>query len=372
MDKDELIGAVAHAVDDKITESEATQVIQVVFRAMFKSIQETGELSFPGVGKLSLKKNTTKKLEGSGGHHAPLEYHRVLLSDQTRMHAYHRAIEQLVHPGDVVLDVGSGSGILSMLAAKHGARRVHAVEITNTAQLAKTLVKQNGLEDVVMVHQCDLATLQPIEPVDLVISDFMGSFVIDDGMLNIVQVASRWLKPTGRFCPSRIKLCVAPIGDFDLPQVDVFETPIADLDFSPIAPYTLNTCYVAHLQSDVLLATAQVVKELIPSEPPKRLDASASFRITRPGRLQALAGWFEAELAEGVVLSTQPGVKSHWGQYLFPIPPHEVQEGDVLEVTLCKQDLQAEVPWSWTGSLNRSGQPLAQFDLESWQRLGQR
>ena len=371
MDKDKLLRVVTEAAGGNITESEANQVVQVVFRAMFKSIEETGQLSFPGVGKLSIEKRKTKRLQGSSGHHAPLEYHRVLLADQTRMDAYQRAIEQLVRPGDVVLDVGSGSGILSMLAAKQGARRVHAVEITNTAQLARALVKQNGLADVVTVHQCDLATLQPIEPVDLVISDFMGSFVIDDGMLNVIQMASKWLKPTGRLCPSHIDLVVAPIGDFDLPHVDLFETPIAEQDFSSISPYALNYCYVAHLEPDVLLATPYVVTVLDPSEPPTRFDKSASFEITRPGRLQALAGWFEAKLAEGVVLSTQPGVKSHWGQYLFPIPPQKVQPGDVLDVTLRKDDLQVEVPWCWTGSIKRGDESIAQFDLESWQRLGQ-
>ncbi len=81
------------------------------------------------------------------------------------MDAYQRALRALVRPGDVVLDLGAGTGILSMLAARLGAARVHAVEAMPIARLASALVEQNGLGRQISVHQVDVTAMAPIEPV---------------------------------------------------------------------------------------------------------------------------------------------------------------------------------------------------------------
>jgi predicted RNA methylase len=127
------------------------------------------------------------------GHDASLDYHRRMLVDVVRMDAYDRAIRKLVRPGDVVLDVGAGTGILAMLAARAGAARVHAVESMPVAEIARELVASNGLGERVIVHRADLVTMDPVERVDLVVSDFLGPFLTDDAMLPAVAAAGRWL-----------------------------------------------------------------------------------------------------------------------------------------------------------------------------------
>src|SRR5262245_64695363 len=112
----------------------------------------------------------TMSEDWQAGHRAPLNYHRLLIEDATRMDAYERAIRALVRPGDVVLDLGAGTGILAMLAARAGAARVHAVESMPVARLAAEIVAENGLADKVIVHEAEATALAPVEPVDLVIS----------------------------------------------------------------------------------------------------------------------------------------------------------------------------------------------------------
>ncbi len=99
----------------------------------------------------------------SRGHEAPLDHHRRMLADPHRMDAYERAIRRLVRPGDVVLDLGAGTGILAMLAARAGAARVHAVESMPIARLAADLVRENRLGDRVTVHEADATSLAPVE-----------------------------------------------------------------------------------------------------------------------------------------------------------------------------------------------------------------
>ena len=86
------------------------------------------------------------------GHDAGLPYHASLLGDPHRMAAYERAIRAVVKPGAIVLDVGTGTGVLAMMAARCGARRVHAVESMPIERAARALVAANGLSERVLVH----------------------------------------------------------------------------------------------------------------------------------------------------------------------------------------------------------------------------
>lgn len=293
------------------------------------------------------------------GHATALDYHRILLDDVHRMAAYDRAIRKLVRPGDVVLDLGSGTGALAMLAARRGAR-VHAVESMPVAGLASALIAANGLADRITVHHCDVVTLQPVEPVDLVISDFMGRFLVDDGMLDAVAAAAAWLRPGGRFCPRRLTLRLAPVGDFPVPMVDRWREPLLGLDLSAALRPALSTCYAAQLGQSALLGPAAAYHELEPPSPCPPFDRTLALPITRDGELRGLAGWFDAELADDVLLSTEPGVVTHWGQYLFPLAPVRVRAGSVVEVRLWL----AGDDWCWEGTV--AGEP---FDHRSHQDL---
>ncbi len=301
------------------------------------------------------------------GHQAPLSYHARMLGDVNRVAAYERAIRRLVRPGDVVLDLGSGTGILAMLAARRGAR-VHAVESMAVAGLAEELVAANGLADRVTVHRADARTLAPVEPVDLVVSDFLGCFLIDDRMLPAVVAAGRWLKPGGRFCPARVELMIAPVGDLALADVDVFADDFYGLDLRAAQRYAVGDCQRVNLSPSALLAQPQRYHVYTPPEAAPILDGSARFVVERAGRLGGIAGWFVAELAPDVQLSTEPGIETHWGQYLFPIPAIDLLPGDVVELRLALRD----DDWWWSGSSSRGGETLATFALDEEEWLGKR
>ena len=108
----------------------------------------------------------------------------------------------MVRPGDVVLDVGAGSGILSMFAARAGAARVYAVERTTVAVMAQELAAANGFADVIEVIQGDMMDIELPERVDVIVSEWLGGFGIDEGMLPpVIAARERWLKPGGVMIP---------------------------------------------------------------------------------------------------------------------------------------------------------------------------
>ncbi len=303
------------------------------------------------------------------GHDTGLEYHRRLLDDAQRVTAYERALRRLVRPGMTVLDLGAGSGLLAMLAARLGAR-VHAVESMPIAGLAAELIAANGLTGQVTLHRRDILTMPVVEPVDLLVSDFMGRFLVDDGMLPAVAAALAWLRPEGRCCPGRLRLFLAPVADLYLRAVDLFSERLLGLDLSPGLPHALQTCYFAQLGSAAPASEPALYTELEVADlgRPPVFDASLGFTFSRGGRLQGLAGWFEAELAPGVRLATAPGSETHWGQYLFPLAPCSVAPGDGIELRLYLEG-EGDPVWHWSGRVRRAAGDIP-FRHSSRQRLG--
>jgi diguanylate cyclase (GGDEF)-like protein len=290
------------------------------------------------------------------GHDFPLDYHRMLLDDFYRVDCYDRAIRELVRPGDVVLDVGTGSGILALLAARRGAR-VHAVESMPVARLARELVQYNGLADRVTVHEADLVEMEPVEPVDLVIGEWMGRFLVDDRMFDAVAAASRWLKPGGRCCPSEVRLRLAPVADFHFPAVELFRRPQLGVDLEPAVRIALNGVSQVWLSPRTLLADPVDWHRWSPPLAPAPFEGRVTFHVYRGATLSGIAGFFAADLAKGIALHTAPGFTTHWGQVLFHIEPTRVEPGDELTVDLALLPGE-DLDFRWTVIQSRSGREV--------------
>ncbi|MGZ4611706.1 MAG: 50S ribosomal protein L11 methyltransferase, partial [Kineosporiaceae bacterium] len=146
--------------------------------------------------------------------YAEIEVHRTMICDQVRTGAFRRAIESVVRPGDIVLDIGAGSGILSMFAARAGAARVYAVERTTVAVLARDLAAANGFEEIVQVIHGDVMDVELPERVDVIVSEWLGGFGIDEGMLvPVIAARDRWLKPGGVMIPGSVTAWASLVHD---------------------------------------------------------------------------------------------------------------------------------------------------------------
>jgi predicted RNA methylase len=141
-----------------------------------------------------------------------LDEHREFLADAPRVNAFARAIAEVVEPGQVVVDLGCGTGILGLLACRAGAARVYAIDGGPMAEVAHGIAAANGCGDrVTIVRGHSLDVILP-ERADLVISDEMGRFGFDGGILEyFADARRRFLKANGRFLPSALSLWIAPI-----------------------------------------------------------------------------------------------------------------------------------------------------------------
>jgi hypothetical protein len=290
------------------------------------------------------------------GHHAPLEYHRVLLDDPVRIAAWDRAIRAVVRPGDVVLDAGAGTAVLGMLAARAGAR-VHAVESASIAGLAKAVVMRNGLADRVTVHHADLAELAPPEPVDVVMFDFAGMILNDLGTIDAVRACARWTKPGARFLPARVRVRLAPVGDLRLAELERFDLPMLGLDLAPLAAAARRVPYRVQLDPRALLADPADVATLTPPTLPHTLALATSWTVGRAGRIDGFAAWVVSELVPDVVIDTGPGVITSWGQVFLPVAPRLVEAGELVTARVTVDSEATGIAFRWDGQPSEA--PLA-------------
>lgn len=264
--------------------------------------------------------------------------YREMIGDPVRAAAYAEAIQRAVRPGDVVLDLGAGLGILSFLALRAGAARVYAVEKSDAIELARKVARANGLEDRIRFLPMNSKDCVLDERVDLLLSETLGSFGVEENTLDFtIDARDRLLAPGGRMLPHRLQLFLAPVESHDEHHKVAFWEQVQGFDFSPARDDCVSRMSLADVRPDQLLGEPQRYADLdLRTVTERRLEARHLFPITRPGTLHGLAGWFEVELFDGVSIATSPAhPATHWRQAFFPLrAPIRVVRGDFMEAVL--------------------------------------
>ena len=280
-----------------------------------------------------------------------LVYYRAMLEDQVRTSAYQRAIAQLVKPGDVVLDLGSGLGILACFASQAGARRVYAIESTDAIVLAQQVAERNGCHNITFLNAWSTEVSLP-ERVDCIVTETLGGLALDENILRYLSDARhRFLKPGGRVIPQRLRLFVAAVESTDAyGHVRFWEQRPYGLHFTPVAQRASKTPYMISIGPEQLLSTPLVFREIdLSQDVPDSVEATIQMKINRSGELHGWLGWFEVELVPGVGFGTGPtDAQTHWQQVFFPcVIPMPVRSTEIVSLRLRSVPRETSLLWQW-------------------------
>ena len=294
-----------------------------------------------------------------------------MLVDRIRMNAYRQAIQATVQEGDVVADLGTGSGIMAFFAVQAGAKKVYAIEqeavITEAAQLAAS----NGMLDriVFIKGSCDQVDLP--EPVDVIISEFIGFFGLEENLLSI-DFRDRFLKAGGSLVPAWLDLYLTPVESPELwyTTVGLWGKDFYGLDFSSVRSEGFSSRYVTNCQGKIRGMASESPLSHLDFYTLTKIPTTFTLRIPleSTGTIHGYVGYFKVGLSPQTVLSTSPDEPpTHWEQVFFPLQePVEVQAGDILECEITAFQ-SGKVCWRWDTKIISKKLQHVKFSQHNWQ-----
>ncbi|MGH2540662.1 MAG: 50S ribosomal protein L11 methyltransferase [Actinomycetota bacterium] len=272
--------------------------------------------------------------------------HTSMLEDQVRTSAFLAALDEVVRSEDVVLDIGTGTGVLAVGAARADARHVYAIEATPLAHEAREVVRANGFEEKVTIVEGWSTRVSLPERATVVVSEILGSDALEERILPVLADARRrLLVPDARLIPSAVRIFGLPVAVPD-ERVDSLTFTTANtarwsswygLELAPLADYSARlrqrfTTVIDEVRSWTALSEPVLLAELdLTKLEAPQVDVTVSGLATSSGAANGAIAFFEAQLSPGVVLSTNPALDPapiSWGVPVWLLPePLRLQEG---------------------------------------------
>jgi protein arginine N-methyltransferase 1 len=290
-----------------------------------------------------------------------LESFGGMVADSVRMGAYEEALRRTVRPESVVLDIGAGTGIMSLIAAKLGARRVVAIEPNPLVRIGARLAVENRFGDRIRFIHGRSQQVVLEEKADVVVGDLRGG--LPNTIAHVEALADarrRLLKPNGVLIPVRDTVFAAPVQAEEAYSklVSPWRDNAFELEMAGAAEAILNQGLMRLEAVDCLLAEGRPIAALeYATAENASINAALELPILQAGVIHGLSLWFETELVPGVGFSTAPDKeKTVYGRMFLPVPePVSVEEDDRMEVSIREVVEKETHLWIWKGRVIGKG-----------------
>lgn len=277
-----------------------------------------------------------------------MDIHQEMLSDYVRTEAYRDSMykNKNLFKDKIVMDIGCGTGILSMFAAKSGAKHVYAIEMADVYKVAQEIVKKNGFGDKITILHGKIEEVElPVPKVDIIVSEWMGYLLLFEGMFDSVLWArDKYLAPGGMLYPDRAVIKIAGIDDlkFNSKKQQMYRNQF-QCNLSRMNEFSLLEPLVDTCNSDAIITDECVIADIdLMTCTLKDLDFFAGYKLkaNRKGFLSGMVSWFDVYFSYGknpVILSTSPHEEdTHWKQgilYLetdLPVEKNDEVTGSII------------------------------------------
>ena len=300
----------------------------------------------------------------NGEQFSTLGHHEEMLADVVRVDSYRQGIANAVNEGDVVVDLGTGTGLLAFMASSAGAAKVYAIDHADVILLAEDVGAQNGFTNIDYV-QMNSREFTAAEPVDVVVHEQLNDELFGENMIaNLLDLRDRVLRDGGRIVPGRFQLFVEPVRLHDDHRVPhIWDMNLGEgLDFTSLvsSPFTADPLHALEQGSDHLLLRRGAVDCLLAEPVPvlefdlMTLESGADLErshtcerlITEAGILDGFCVWFEAIFDDEVQLNTSPLLPpTSWGNRLLRVPERRYEVGELLSWSLELRQLNDASTW---------------------------
>ena len=238
-------------------------------------------------------------------------YHAQISTDPVRLAAWQAALADCLRPGMLALEIGSGSGILAMLAARAGAEVVSCESNPVLAAVAQEIVRSNGLAGRIRIVGKPVETLaipgDLPRPADLLLLDLFSDDLFAFKPFEAVRQARQLMRPDAIVVPMRASLegALAEFGRWRRLVPD----KAAGLDLTPLADIAPMRAAIDAADPDLVLRSPaqSLVAATLPDDMPPQSGSAARTLISDGGPVNGIVTWLRLELAPGHVLEARPG-----------------------------------------------------------------
>ena len=315
----------------------------------------------------------TSLLRSSAESGYELVHYGEMIGHTARIDAYVEALRRSVRSESVVADLGTGSGIFALMAARLGARRVFAIEPDDVIQLAKELAVANAVADRIEFIQ-DLSTnLELPERADVIVFDLGGNLPLYDGQLpSVADARKRLLREGGVLLPATDTLYGALVSAPELydRHLGIWSQRPYGIDHAPGRRLVAGKRWTTWIDPEQLLTEPQswgVLDYRVLEDP--SASAELAWSANRDCLAHGLCLWFERMLLDGVGFTTAPGQPMGVYRHTF-LPfetPLELAEGDEVRVRLRAAYVADDYVWRWGVRATRGDQVKADFDQSTFE-----
>lgn len=289
--------------------------------------------------------------------YAPADYD-AMLADPVRTPAYLAAIAHVVGPTDIVVEIGTGVGYFAVAASRAGAKHVYAIEQTASIALAESIVLENGCAGRVTCVRGDANTVDLPERGTVLLSDLRGVTPLHGPAIPTIAAArERLCVPGVRVIPRTDTIFAAPCEAPRNWRETELALGAAWAGISRLAAKRVarSTLHRDRIEADGLLARGAVLTVVdYRRVASPDVDASVEWAIERDGTAEGLLLWFEAELADGVRFTTEPGApRTVYSNGFLPFErPLRVAPGDTVSCRLRAKLVHGAYVFAWNTTLD--------------------
>lgn len=282
------------------------------------------------------------------------DYYHVYHQDTVRTESYQKAIldNEATFKDKIVLDLGCGSSILSMFASEAGAKKVISIDQSDIIYKAMDIVRLNGFKNIELIKgRVEETEFEP-DKVDIIVSEWMGYFLLFEGMMDsVIYARDRHLKADGLLLPNRCTMSLVATGDErrhrELIQFwdNVYGYNMACMKQEVLKDATIEVCNASELLTKAnVIADIDLMTATVES---CNFKYNFDLRVLKEGRVTGFVGYFDTffELPQPIMFSTSAAdTPTHWKQTVFYIrEPVAVKVGDSIRGTLTCQRHAKEV-----------------------------
>jgi tetratricopeptide (TPR) repeat protein len=270
-------------------------------------------------------------------------WHFRMMNDAARNRAYDRAIRRAIGPDTHVLEIGTGSGLLAMMAARAGARLVTTCEkVEAIAEAAAEITRRNGFGERIRViakasTELTIGTDMPGQA-DLLISEILSDRLLGERVLqSTADARRRLLKPGGQLIPRAVAAVVRLVGGTFFAEAASVEQ-VEGFDLSPFNRFAPSNVSIS-MESGAFESLSDDVEAFrfdLAREDHRPAERQMTLTARRAGRAVGLLQWLRLKLDDETSFENGPSetvAPSAWRQVLYPFPaPINLAAGEQLTV----------------------------------------